>query len=97
MLRSKELPSERMSGMFFKRRFSLSRFRGQEKGIGSPKKEGNLVKYTRSNGQLFFPRVGSKISTQALKVDLPSQRKERDWFPGLEENPQRGQAQSIEG
>lgn len=29
--------------------------------------------------------------------ELPSQRKERDWFPGLEENPQRGQAQSIEG
>lgn len=24
-------------------------------------------------------------------------RKERDRFPGLEENPQRGQAQSIEG
>lgn len=44
-------------------------------GIGSPKKEGNLCKYTRSNG--FFP-IQDKHPSFEREVDLPSQQKERD-------------------
>lgn len=39
----------------------------------------------------------AKTALMTFGEDMLIRRKERDEFPGLEENPQRGQAQSIEG